>query len=378
MGNVNQFGADNHIFLQTALPNYVTGQVVQGNIYLNMLGQFQSQGIFLTLKGFESVWWTERRSRQVQEGDNFRTEYYNVQFGERRQFFNSRMLVYNFQGTIFPGQYTFPFQFQLPPNLPGNFCEALRRGEEMNYSAQVCYVLEAEADAQGWGRDITYCQPLLVDEALRANIQPVSDQKVQSVMYCCCLNKGDATMKVHFDKNCYVPGETAQIVCEADNRSSEDFTAIRVKLMRRLTLRAEGQTWSDVDVLFEEKYPGVPANTNATGANARSVPIRLLDRRDGILEPQTSSALVRCEYWVDVEFDIPMCPDIEIHLPITIYAPQPVHWGIPQQPAFWNGNVMPQAELQFQYGQPQVYTGYGEVEAMGMGMNMGQMNVPIW
>jgi len=303
-----------------------------------------------------------------------------VQFGERRQFFNSRMMVYNFQGTIFPGQYTFPFQFQLPPNLPGVFQEAIHRGEDMNYSAQVCYMLEAEADAVGWGQDIIYCQPLVIDEALRENIQPVSDQKTQAVMFCCCINKGDATMKVYFDKNCYAPGETAQIICEADNRSSENFTHIVVKLMRRLTLRAEGNTWSDVDVLFEERYPGVPAMTNASGPNARQVPIRLMDRRDGILEPQTNSALIRCEYWIDVEFSIPYCPDIEIHLPVTIYAPQPPQWGIVQPPAFWNPgpNVMPQAQVQFEYGQPQVYTGYGEVMGMGMGMGMNQMQAPVW
>jgi hypothetical protein len=40
------------------------------------------------------------------------------------------------------------------------------------------------------------------------------------------------------------------------------------------------------------------------------------------ITPSTSSKLIECEYWVDVECDIPWCPDVEIHMPVVVFAPQ--------------------------------------------------------
>jgi len=46
------------------------------------------------------------------------------------------------------------------------------------------------------------------------------------------------------------------------------------------------------------------------------------------MEPSTSGEkYVKCKYHVDVECDVAYAPDIEVHLPITVFAPQPAAWG---------------------------------------------------
>lgn len=40
--------------------------------------------------------------------------------------------------------------------------------------------------------------------------------------------------------------------------------------------------------------------------------------------PTTFAKLIRCEYRLDCECDVPWARDIEAHLPVQIFAPQPV------------------------------------------------------
>jgi hypothetical protein len=267
-----------------------------------------------------------------------------------------------------PGQYTFPFTFRLPVGLPGTFRQGSweekgatggggmsikgdGRGyqalgdqhhhhhhENIFYKGEVIYSLEAEADAREFMGDVKHRQYLTIYPTLQKEIKSLRESKTANVNFCCCINKGSATMTVHANKNCYVPGETAQIICEAKNDSSVDFTAIRVRLKRRLTLRAHGHNHSSTITVVESRFEGIKANTDSTGEKARQVPIQLVDMKGGSqLVPETMGRLVECKYWVEVEYDIPYCPDIQIVLPLTIYAPQPAPgWAIAAPPSFWN------------------------------------------
>jgi hypothetical protein len=264
-------------------------------------------------------------------------------------------MLYNLGGqTLAPGQFTFPFTFRLPTGIPGSFVQGawsdsvLHKGfpgsgwgEDSKEFARgiVSYTVEVEADAKGWGGDVSYRQPLTIYPALQTEIKAVKETKTANVMVCCCIDKGSATMTVYFDKNCYIPGERCSIICEAKNDSSVDFNAIKVKIKRQLTLRGDGgRQYNSVTELVREKFDGVKAMTDATGAAARNVPVTLVDQKGlGAFVPETSGSLIQCKYWAEVEFDIPYAPDIEIRLPLTIYAPQPPpDWAFAAPPSYWN------------------------------------------
>lgn len=48
------------------------------------------------------------------------------------------------------------------------------------------------------------------------------------MMVCWCFNKGHASANIAVDRDRYMPGETANIILQADNQSSERFTSVDV------------------------------------------------------------------------------------------------------------------------------------------------------
>jgi len=320
------FSSGNSIYVQTNKPSYVAGEAVSGTVFLNIVQPVVSKGIFLKVKGYERTRWEQKKTRMVEEGLNddgsaklVQQEYIEEHKGERH-FFKVRCPLYAFGGPMVPGQWSFPFAFNLPEDLPGVFNESGERWG-VKYHGRVYYKIKAECDVAGMFKsDIKHKQKLIVHERVMTALQPVTGENTSNVMVCCCINKGSANMKTHFDKNCYIPGERAQIICEVRNNSTVGFKHITVKLMRRIKLKADHhQELNQVEEVYVEKYPGVEANSEAVGENARQVPLPLNHRHHGTIEPETHGHLVHCEYWVDVECDIPMAPDIEIHMPIHIY-----------------------------------------------------------
>jgi hypothetical protein len=64
--------------------------------------------------GEERTHWTEQRTRTrtLQDGRT-ESETYTEYFDGHNTFFKVKVLVYNFGGFVQPGQYSFPFSFQV-------------------------------------------------------------------------------------------------------------------------------------------------------------------------------------------------------------------------------------------------------------------------
>lgn len=194
------------------------------------------------------------------------------------------------------------------------------------HSAHVFYKLKAEVHVPGlFKSNIKHTQRLVVHEGLFSEVRPIAREAQSRVTQCCCIDKGTAQLRATFDKNAYVPGETARVVCEVDNQSSLRLRHIRSKLKRRLTLHDNsGRRHQMVDTLAQGTYEGVDPFTACTGDEARFVPLLLANNTREPVQPQTHGRLVTCDYWVEVELDVPMGSDINVVLETTIYAPIPV------------------------------------------------------
>eukprot|EP00753_Platysulcus_tardus_P010517 PLAT2790.1.p2 GENE.PLAT2790.1~~PLAT2790.1.p2 ORF type:complete len:375 (-),score=167.53 PLAT2790.1:123-1205(-) len=341
------FSEGNNVYVHTDKPTYVAGEEISGTVSLNVVTPLESKGVFLKIRGCESTFWQEKRERQVVDGvddagmDIVRTETFYEERRGLHSFFRVRVPVYPVRGMCEPGQYSFPFKFMLPRDLPGSFYEHGRRWET-EYDARVRYTLKAEVDVAGFFKsDITHTQELIIHERVLGDIVPAVREKTQNVYVCCCFNKGSAAVRATLDKNCYAPGETAHIVAEIDNQSSVDFRRITVKLMRRLVIRAPGgRDFARTELVAENSYEGVPPHTSAVGDEARRVPLGLVHRRYGGIEPETHGRLITCEYWVVLDCDVAMGMDVQLEIPVTIYAPQPAveRWE-PDLPPAWEPAV---------------------------------------
>jgi len=102
---------------------------------------------------------------------------------------------------------------------------------------------------------------------------------------------------------------------------------MHVKLYRTLTLKG-GDMGSKVErtVVAEQKYEPVAEKSK----KQQLMPLPLTG---GQIKPSTGGQFVSCTYEYGVVAAVSWGSDININLPVTIYAPQPPSWGTPIQ---WN------------------------------------------
>ncbi len=97
---------------------------------------FEARGVVLKIEGFERASWEgknlniysrlqEWKVKQVQDPQSgqMRSERYIHVHSQKKEFFCTKLNVYPHAGIVATGNYSFPFQYQLPANIPGSFHE---------------------------------------------------------------------------------------------------------------------------------------------------------------------------------------------------------------------------------------------------------------
>ncbi|RHY32956.1 hypothetical protein DYB32_002048 [Aphanomyces invadans] len=221
------------------------------------------------------------------------------------------MVLFNVQHMLAPGSYIYPFQYQLPPGLPGCFDNQGGSGVK----AKIEYSIKGSVDVAGiFSRDLKSRQKLTVYAQLAGVVAPSSDRKVQTVRLFCCVAQGQCSMRAVMDKNMYGPGEVPQIHVDVQNQSSRDVRVMRCELRRHVVAHASGSTRRMTTTICHADFPGVPAGQSVSQPQS----FQLVGTA---MYPSTRSALVSCNYTIDIVCDIALCPDVELHLPIALGAP---------------------------------------------------------
>ena len=273
--------------------------------------------IVLKQSGKEKVHWTERRG----SGDSRRT----VTFAEQKVFYKDRIVMaYLSNNVLVPGTYVYPFQFQLPPNLPGSFDLAHTNSYE-NLRAKIEYKFTATVDVGGFfARDLKGRVLVRVFEQSFIGQQPVAKSIVESVNFMCCFNKGHVQIEAVMNKLAFVEGETAEIQTHVRNKSSVDVKMLKCKLRRVVTAHARGRRRVVSDTVCHTEFKGIDAFDDVQQPS----PLPIIGQG---LFPSTVGCLVQCQYYIDLQCDIPWCPDSHLELPVFITAPflQYVHERTP-------------------------------------------------
>lgn len=371
MGNAQpNWGQQNSLFIRTDQPNYVAGQVVTGSVYVQILVPCNPTSITLQLNGFDQAEWWWKEAYQVEDGRNedgsprYRTEWRERFSWEGRpreasirNFFQVTCPLFqnfNMWGGVFPpGAYQFPFQFQLPPGLPGDFSEVAGLGNDTGYAAKVVYTLRAFLDCPGFNQDVFHEQPLIIDEQVRNPLVGIYKNPTfsQQVKMCCCIDKGIVTVDCTFDASFYQVGQVVNAIVSIDNQSECEIKNLNVKLCRYMRLRSHASSMRKDfgrDVLNTLSFPGVPPKT--TKLNIPCGVQCIARHGQPAVQPQTTNpnpmASVHVTYKVQVECSIDWAPDVDIYMPIEIYQAIP-QWLPPQAPMGFQPQAMPLANVQF-------------------------------
>ncbi|KAL9652034.1 hypothetical protein ABK040_000375 [Willaertia magna] len=226
---------------------------------------------------------------------------------DETMFFSQAFTVTLFEGgMIQPGEYHFPIYFQLPNGLPGIFSDH-KLGLGVNCRAAVVYKVKCKLDNN-------YIPNSKISK--RFSIVP----NFSTIM--CALDShnekdflfggsGKLYMDVHINKNVFTPGESVPVQIKVRNDSRKDVAGLKVKLMRDVTMKCHSYSHSYSEEVNRMVFEGVEGKNSAE----RVLNFKLAEN----IFPTSEGKLVKCNYHFDVECDVKLALDLEVHLPIHVF-----------------------------------------------------------
>ena len=151
-----------NIQFEKPLKVFFSGEVVNGQVIVDLTDQKKFRKIKLELVGRGEVHWTETRriSRRDSDG-NTRSETVTDHYRNSERYFQQEVVLHQGPG-LPPGLHVLPFSLMLPPNLPSSF-----EGQHGN----VRYFLKADI-VRDWKWNHKVKQHIMVNGILDLNLYP--------------------------------------------------------------------------------------------------------------------------------------------------------------------------------------------------------------
>jgi len=331
MGNTGTKTDLMSIYVQTDDPYCNPHGLVKGSVYIQTYQTVDSGGIDLVIKGTEKVKWEELKSGPQPAHDSKITE----KIKEKNVIFNFAAKLLQAAGRLNPGQYQFPFSFQLPDQIPGTF--SIKYG---GCEGRVKYSLKATL-ISGIRQDLRYKTEFIVRQnPFMANNNATLNQ--EKAVCVCCLPKGRCRLECSFESDSYQPGQEAYVKCQADNRQcSLAIKNFNLSLIQRITFRTKlGKETAFTRNIAQTEEPGILAGEMTPQAKlmrlkledpSAKVVSEGKDSAGAVLQPSVQGNLLICRYEIAVRpiFDTACacCSDAPtVTLPLQIYAPQLMTW----------------------------------------------------
>eukprot|EP00794_Sanderia_malayensis_P020079 gene20079-22049_t len=275
------------------------GRNITGQVILNLKEPMKMRGLTLTLTGEAYCHWTEEHG----PGHNRHT----VSQTGKQELLNMTSFLYG-QGegsdsSMHPsGRLVYPFVFVIPLNLPSSFVAA---------HGHIKYCLKANID-RPWKFDHNIEQPLQIIEAIDTNEPHFLANPGGSVSQeiGCCFPDGILVLDAYFCRSAFCPGESIMINATANNQSNTTMKGMKAKLCKIIEYHATTKTQIEKHVISIIARPMVLAGGTGTFDNeALTVPGT---------EPTIDTSVIKCQYVVQIEVNVPCGIDLDIKLPVTI------------------------------------------------------------
>ena len=303
MGPLKQF-CINYVNNQQVL---YPGQVLAGQVVLEITEPVKARGVYLTLCGESYVYWTEQRNNGNQS--------YTETFSDRERYLNHRITLWGKADgerngdnhDLPPGIHTFPFSVQLPVGLPSSF---EGRGP---FVAFIRYWVAANVN-RPWKFDFKSKRPFTIIEYIDINnpsfLTPMRSENDKHLC-CLCCKSGPLSIQASIDRTGYCPGELVVVSASAENLTNREMGGMRAQLISITSVRARGQLRSSKKVLSE-----MMGEKLAVGA-------RDAWESRPLLIPPASPSIKSCRiidhsYFVQVCVVVPRGINLKIHFPVVL------------------------------------------------------------
>ncbi|XP_076649559.1 arrestin domain-containing protein 17-like [Halictus rubicundus] len=236
---------------------YQPGELVTGKIIVDLAKDKTVRGLYFVAKGIAIVHWTESSSTTDFDGKSTSTtesysadqHYFTISadaLGTRES--NSRV-------ELTEGYHQFPFQFDLPCNIPSSF--------EHTYG-HIRYTVKAVIN-RPWKFDHECKAAFTVVSILDLNTHRdkcigIYDE-AQKRFSCCCCSIGSMNITIQVPSSGYVPGQIIGTLVNFVNTTSEvRITKVHTILERALRFHATSKTRTENFEVTSSSYSG-PFNT---------------------------------------------------------------------------------------------------------------------
>lgn len=365
------------IMINLDQPSYRPGDVIKGNVFINMSQSFSTSHLELTLRVEQYTKFIESFADEIKKGKikkfvkGITGDKLNLKLKEYREgdkiLFDSSVVITKFPSDLIaPGQYQFPFNFILPMNLPGSF-----EYYDATNTAYTLYTLEAKLPTLN-SKNVIKNQTLLIVNQSHNSLN-IANQKTNSsnLTTWCCMRRGFSVLKVTIPKASFLTSDTIIAECELDNRNTSlDCINIKVSLLQKISLKDNfGRIKLLERKITELSYKNLYRNGEISKLTLElpvldynNPTLKFLDKCDhkfllkngelvSQLQASVKSDLIECSYELKIKtfYDATMfginTPGVEI--PIAIHIPD-VRIDIDQfKPKDWNPNVLPVHSLTF-------------------------------
>ncbi|CAG5121475.1 unnamed protein product [Candidula unifasciata] len=289
MGKLQLF----EISFDPSQPVFIAGSVVRGTVKLELKDTLKMRGVRITCFGRAHVHWSEvenvghRGGRQRVETVDHTAEEEYFQF--RTQLWPDEQSSEDANNSLGAGQYTFPFEFQLPSDLPPSFEGAF---------GYIRYWIKATID-EPWKFDHHTKRAFSVIPCMDINQYPGIGMPIEYRgelrTGCCCVPSGRYKGSLSTTRKGFVPGSEIGFNSEIENLTGSTCWA-EITLKMHITYQAEGKFKQEKKVISSLCKEQIPRGKNYVWKDRIQVPPLPPSHLKGC-------KLIDCKYILQIDFE---------------------------------------------------------------------------
>ena len=221
------------ILIQLERPSGYLNEEVTGMIHLSIKSAEPTAKLLLIFKGKEKTEWTETRTEtskdsEGKESDTTVTDYFK---GKTSVIRISRE-VFTWEDGLKSGDYSIPFAFTLPDQIPGTF-----KYEKDSVKAEIIYTFQAilQNNSQNLIKGKTRVAIQHPASSFNSNLKL---SKSANMKTWCCYKKGICRLDVSYPQDTYHPSQVASFFVEVDNSESLlQVSGVTCRLVMEMRIR---------------------------------------------------------------------------------------------------------------------------------------------
>ncbi len=309
----------NEITIELNKKEFAGGETIEGRVLVRLDQDTPLRGIRLMLQGYEHASWREGSGKHRHTHSETRSFFdEEITLQGRPRLGLGELLADSFKGVfskdayevLRAGNYTYPFIYVLPPNLPGDYESSLT-------DSRIRYGVKAQVDLP-LKFDLKAEQLLAVREPGDvAAVQALTERRTKKFLF-----DPDSLFEaeVHLERDTFQPGEVLHCQLKVMNRApNKEVRAVTLILRQLETAFADGHTHTGETEITRARFDECrfPFQQCTTAALDLVIP-------DDLYPTIARATLVKVGYELDVRLDIPWAVDAKLSVPIKLVnAPVP-------------------------------------------------------